>query len=155
MVTVERHVDAPPAAVWAVLADGWSYAWVVGTALIRAVDDGWPAPGTRIHHSVGAWPLLLDDDTLVLESEADRRLVLQARGRPFGQARVVIDLDPDGTGTRVRLSEEVEQGPGRRLVPAQVRGLITLVRNREGIRRLAMRAEGRAKGERDAPGSGS
>ena len=154
MVTVERHVDAPPAAVWAVLADGWSYAWVVGTALIRSVDEGWPAPGARIHHSVGVWPLLLDDDTLVVESEADRRLVLKARGRPFGEARVVIELAPNGSGTWLRLSEDVERGPGRRLVPEPVRRLVTLVRNREGIRRLALRAEGRARGERDAPGSG-
>lgn len=154
MVTVQRHVDAPPSAVWAVLADGWSYAWVVGTALIRAVDDGWPAVGTRIHHSVGAWPLLLDDNTLVLESDPERRLVLQPHGRPFGQARVVVEIEPEGSGSRVRLGEDVTAGPGRRFVPASLRRLVTLLRNREGIRRVALRAEGRAKGERSTPTSG-
>jgi uncharacterized protein YndB with AHSA1/START domain len=148
MVTVERHVDAPPAAVWSVLADGWSYAWVVGTALIRSVDAGWPSPGTHIHHSVGFWPFLLSDDTEALESVPERRLVLQPRARPLGRARVVIELEPEGSGTRVRLSEEVTEGPGRRFVPASVRGLITFLRNREGVRRVALRAEGRTRGER-------
>ena len=50
--------------VWSVLADGWSYAmWVVGASRIRAVDTNWPAPGSRIHHSVGVWPVVLSDHT--------------------------------------------------------------------------------------------
>ena len=67
---VERDIAAPVEVVWSVLADGWSYAnWVVGTARVRMVEDGWPAPGRRIHHSVGVWPLLLNDTTAVLESQ--------------------------------------------------------------------------------------
>ena len=50
------------------LSDGWLYAlWVVGAARMRDVDEGWPAVGTRLHHSVGTWPLLIDDTTEVLE----------------------------------------------------------------------------------------
>lgn len=55
--TVTRVVKAPIDAVWAVLADGWSYpVWVVGASRVRDVDAGWPAVGTRIHHAFGPWP---------------------------------------------------------------------------------------------------
>src|SRR6476469_10361131 len=84
---LERETTATPAQVWDVLADGWTYAsWVVGASRVRSVDPSWPAPGALIHHSAGAWPLLLDDETEVVESEPGRRLVLQARGRPLGAA---------------------------------------------------------------------
>jgi uncharacterized protein YndB with AHSA1/START domain len=143
MVTVERQVNAPPEHVWQVLADGWTYTWVVGTALIRQVDPDWPHPPSRIHHSVGAWPFLLSDETVSILCEPERRLELQPKGRPFlGEARVVIELVPSGTGTRVRLSEEAVAGPGRRIVPDVLRRLVIRVRNREGVRRLALRAEG-------------
>ena len=66
------------------LADGWSYAtWVVGAARVRDVDPGWPATGSRVHHSVGLWPLLIQDFTLVECSEPPRelnRLALLAEG---------------------------------------------------------------------------
>ena len=55
-------VRATPADVFAVLADGWLYpSWVVGASRVRGVDGTWPQPGSRIHHSVGVWPLLIDD----------------------------------------------------------------------------------------------
>ena len=55
MSTTKRVMQAPPDQVWAVLADGWLYPlWVVGASRMRDVDDHWPAPGARLHHSVGA-----------------------------------------------------------------------------------------------------
>ncbi len=57
MIEVERHVKVSPADVFSVLADGWLYSgWVVGASRIRAVDEQWPAVGSKIHHSVGSWP---------------------------------------------------------------------------------------------------
>lgn len=59
----EAHWEtkASPQRVWEVLADGWRYpGWVVGASGMRAVDPEWPAPGARIHHSVGLWPFLID-----------------------------------------------------------------------------------------------
>ncbi len=57
--TVERDIAASRRLVWDVLADGWTYPqWVVGNSRIRAVDDDWPAPGTRILRSAGMWPLV-------------------------------------------------------------------------------------------------
>jgi len=127
--------------VWAVLANGWSYAaWVVGASRIRSVDAGWPAAGSRIHHSAGSWPLLLNDETTVLESQAGSRLVLQAEGWPFGEATVDLTLDPSGAGCRIVMREDVSKGPGR-LVPKPARQLLLQPRNRESLRRLALLAE--------------
>ena len=44
--------------------------WAVGAARIREVDEDWPAVGARIHHSVGAWPVLISDTTVVEEVDA-------------------------------------------------------------------------------------
>ena len=95
--TVRLTTDATPAEVWDVLADGFRYpGWVVGASHMRAVDPTWPRRGARLHHSSGVWPLLVEDVTEVEESEDQRSLVLLAKARPFGAARISIVLDPDG-----------------------------------------------------------
>ena len=138
-------IEAEPNDVMAVLTDGWTYAsWVVGASTIRDVDEGFPAPGTRIHHSVGAWPLLLHDSTHVLEYEPGRRLRLEARGWPLGQATVEVTVEPDADGSLVTMTEDVSEGPGR-LVPQPIRQLGIAPRNRESLRRLAYLAEGHTK----------
>src|SRR4029078_8750898 len=92
-----RTVAMHPSAVWAVLADGWLYpVWVVGAARMREVDEHWPAVGARLHHSVGIWPLLIDDNTEVLESEPEQLLRLRTRGRPAGEAAGDILLSRGG-----------------------------------------------------------
>lgn len=140
----ERVIDAPPQAVWDVLADGWMYPlWVVGATRMRAVDDTWPAEGSKIHHSAGVWPAVINDDTEVLGVEPLRRLVLRAKGWPFGTAQVVIELEDVGSQTRVRIAEDVAEGPGR-LVPYPVRAPMIKARNVETLRRLAYVVEGRA-----------
>ena len=97
---VSRSVAAPAEAVWAVLSDGWQYAtWVVGASRVRAVDSDWPQPGTRLHHSVGLWPALISDSTLAQECQAPRHRVHTARGWPLGEARVEIEVVPDGPAT--------------------------------------------------------
>ena len=144
MVTVTRRMRCPADAVLTVLADGWSYAtWVVGTSRIRGVDPGWPASGSRIAHSAGIWPVVVDDITVALDWDSDRgRLELQARGWPAGEARVVLRVRPDGDGCVVRLDEDAVRGPGA-AIPRQLRSALLLPRNRETLRRLAMLAERR------------
>jgi NAD(P)-dependent dehydrogenase (short-subunit alcohol dehydrogenase family) len=144
--SVEREVAAAADDVWSVLAEGWSYAmWVVGTARVRAVDDGWPSTGTQIHHSVGVWPLLLNDSTSALESRAPERLVLEARGWPLGKAHVTVEVRPDGPRSCVvSIREDAVAGPGT-LVPKPVRQAMIVPRNREALRRLALLAEGKAR----------
>jgi uncharacterized protein YndB with AHSA1/START domain len=142
-MAVRRRLNCSPAQVFAVLGDGWLYPlWVVGASRMRDVDEGWPAPGAKLHHSFGTWPLLIDDTTEVLELEPDRRLVLEARGWPVGSARVEITVEEAGGGSLVSIAEDVSDGPAR-LVPQPVRVAGIDVRNRETLRRLAYLAEGR------------
>jgi hypothetical protein len=137
-------VRATPADVFALLADGWLYpSWVVGASRVRAVDPTWPLAGSRIHHSVGVWPVLIDDDTEVEELVDQRLLVLKARAWPGGEARVRISTDVVDMKCRVTIEEDAVAGPGT-LIPAPARHALLDVRNRETLQRLAYLAEGRA-----------
>ncbi len=141
---VERPVHAPADCVWTVLADGWMYStWVVGASRVRDVDLAWPDVGSRILHSVGAWPALLSDETVVMESISGSLLVLRAKAWPMGEARVEIQVRPTSATTcEVTLVEDAVSGPGR-VVPVLVRQPLIAHRNREALRRLALLAEGR------------
>lgn len=145
MTTVTRDVQCPAQAVLDVLADGWTYAtWVVGTSRIRSVDPRWPTVGTRIAHSFGVWPAVIDDVTTVRAWNPDRGIDLQARGWPAGEARVRIEVAPRGTGAcTVRIVEDAVRGPGT-LVPRPVRSAVLRPRNAETLERLARLAEGRS-----------
>ena len=91
MSTTTRVMHCTPEDVFDVLTDGWSYAtWVVGAARIREVDEDWPAVGARIHHSVGAWPVLISDTTVVEEVDAPHRLQLRVKAWPTGEGRVIL-----------------------------------------------------------------
>lgn len=131
------NVPASVERVFAVLADGWSYAgWVVGAAHIREVDPGWPGTGTRIHHSVGGWPLAVQDVTTVLDVDPPRMLELEARLWPLGAARIRLELAERHDGAEITMSEEAVKGPTA-LLPAQVQSFYLTPRNRESLRRLA------------------
>ncbi len=145
MIEVGRFTSASPEDVWDVLCDGWLYCgWVVGASRMRDVDAQWPAVDARLHHSVGGWPLLLNDTTSVLEVIAQQRLVLQARTWPAAEARVELELTPRDTGTLLTMAEDVSSGPAK-LVPAPLRWLAIRPRNAESLRRLAFLAEGRSR----------
>jgi hypothetical protein len=142
VTTVRRDVDAPASAVWRVLSDGWLYpTWVVGASRMRAVDPTWPGVGAQLHHSVGVWPLLLDDTTTVLASVPKRELVMRARGWPMGEATIRLTLTEHAGACEVEMAEDVENGPAR-LIPAPARGAALVPRNNETLRRLAYLAEG-------------
>lgn len=146
MFATSRPIEATRQQVWAVLSDGWLYpGWVVGASRIRQVDPRWPAEGTKMLHSVGSWPLLLDDDTEVLTSRPEKLLRLLARTRPFGESLVELELTdrPGLGGCIVELREDVVSGPGL-LIPAPLRQLALLPRNRESLRRLEQVVRGRA-----------
>jgi uncharacterized protein YndB with AHSA1/START domain len=142
-VVVRRHVNASPEAVFAVIGDGWTYpSWVVGAVRIRAVDSRFPAPGTRLHHSVGVWPLMIQDHSEVTRCDPGKRLVLLARAWPAGEAIVDVELEPEGDGTLVTMREDAVAGPGR-LIPKPLRSVGLVARNVETLRRLAFLAERR------------
>jgi hypothetical protein len=140
---VTREVAATSERIFEVISDGWLYpVWVVGAARMRNVDSTWPAPGSRLHHSVGIWPALLNDVTEVVACEPPYRIVLKARGWPAGEAYVDLRIDPDEEGvTTVTLGEDASSGPGR-LVPSALRRRAIQLRNAETLRRLAFVAEG-------------
>jgi uncharacterized protein YndB with AHSA1/START domain len=143
MAVNTTRINASPAQTFAVLSDGWMYTnWVVGTSHMRAVEADWPAKGSRLFHASGVWPMAMRDETVVEEIEPDRRLVLLARGRPFGEARIVIELEEDGDGTRVTMHETPVSGPGEWLHNPLSEALLVR-RNTEGLARLTAVAERR------------
>jgi uncharacterized protein YndB with AHSA1/START domain len=143
MATVTAHIKAPPEAIFAVLADGWSYSgWVVGTSHMRAVEDAWPSVGSRLFHASGVWPAVLADETSVEAITRDERLVMTARGRPLGEARIEVSLAPDGAGTTVTLAETPIRGPGHWL-HHRVSDSVLRRRNEESLARLAALSERR------------
>ncbi|MEN4476363.1 SRPBCC family protein [Mycolicibacterium cosmeticum] len=143
VLTVKRDTSATRSRVWEVIADGWTYSqWVVGNSRMRAVDPGWPAVGSTIEHSIGVWPLLLDDITVVQDCRPLEELVLLAKGRPLGKARITLRLfDIDG-GCRIEMAE-VPVGAPMGWVPHRLALLAVVPRNRECTRRLAALAERR------------
>lgn len=141
MALVRRTVKAPPAAVYAVLADGWTYSdWVVGTAHIRDVDPSWPAPGARLHHKAGPWPISLNDMSTVVAVEPERLLELRAGLWPLGEATVRITLEPAGEATVVTMHEDFHAGP-LHFIKNKINDLLLHRRNVETLRRLADIAE--------------
>ena len=144
-LTATRDTTATPEQVWAVLADGWTYSqWVVGNGRMRAVDADWPAPGSKIHHTIGVWPLIINDETVVEACTPCRELVLLARVRPFGRARITLRLKPSPTGCRIEMSEVPAGGP-LSLVPQRLALAAVWPRNRECTWRLAAHAERRTQ----------
>ncbi len=143
MSTNIRRFHCSPDAVFAVLADGWVFpTWVVGASRMRAVDASWPAEGSKLHHSFGVWPALIDDTTTVLEWDPPRRMVIKPAGWPIGEAKVTLQVKPRGDGCVVRIDEEAVAGPGA-LVPKPLLDVPLHIRNVETLRRLAYIAEGR------------
>lgn len=139
----ERYVEASPKDVFDVLADGWTYSgWVVGASRIREVDTGFPQPGTSIHHSVGIWPLLIDDKTTSEECQEPLELALKVRAWPTGAGRVVFTIRPEPGGCAVRLVEAATSGPAR-LIPERLTDAFLHWRNVETLRRLAFIVERR------------
>ncbi|KGJ72189.1 polyketide cyclase [Cryobacterium roopkundense] len=139
-----RFVACTPDDVFAVLANGWLYpSWVVGASRMRGVDEAWPAPGSALHHSVGVWPLLIDDSTSILEWDPPRHALLKARGWPLGEATVAVDVQQRDNGCVIRLLEVGTAGPAR-LVPRLITDPALRIRNVETLQRLAYLAEGRA-----------
>jgi len=91
VATNERFVLVPPQAVWDALADAGGYGyWVPGSRVIRDAEPGWPAPGSRFHHTIGVGPFEVSDDTTALEARPPELLRMRAKGRPIGTATVTL-----------------------------------------------------------------
>ena len=138
----EITVDAPPPAVWDVLADPPSYEeWVVGNKETRDYDRSWPAPRAEFHHKIGFGPVAVKDKTVALEALPPRRLVMNVRALPVGHGIVTFELQEAVSGTLVQMEEHAAGGPVKLLWPA-FDPLIRL-RNAETLRRLKRLTETR------------
>jgi uncharacterized protein YndB with AHSA1/START domain len=136
MVTTKCYVQAAPQDVFAVLANGWHYSgWFVGTSHMRAVEEEWPAAGSRVFHARGAWPASFPDETQVEEVTTNERLLLTAGEAPMGKARVEITLAANGDGTSVTMSETPLRGRARWMQNPCLNTL-TARRNLEALARL-------------------
>ena len=123
------------------IADGWTYSqWVVGNSRMRAVDPNWPAQGSTIRHSIGVWPLVINDETIVEESVPLEKLVLHAKGRPFGGCPSHLAAQRHSRGCRVTMEEYPVSGAGA-LMPSRLWDLAAWPRNRETLWRLGAIAQ--------------
>jgi len=146
-LTVTRETTASRQQVWNVIADGWTYSqWVVGNTRMRAVAPNWPAPGSKIHHTIGIWPMVLNDETEVESCTPLEELVLLAKGRPFAGARITLRLSDTENGSRIEMAEVPVGGP-LNWVPRRLALAAAWPRNRECLRRLAALAERREEPE--------
>jgi uncharacterized protein YndB with AHSA1/START domain len=133
--TVTQTIHAPPAAVWAVLADiGGVADWNPGVvASARTGGTGADCGSTR-HCDLGRAGYV---DEEVVESEAERRIVFRITrsNLPFRRAEVAFALAPTDAGTRVSVSPtyELKYGPLGVLIDA----LMVRRTYRKGMRSLA------------------
>jgi uncharacterized protein YndB with AHSA1/START domain len=144
MAENHAYIDAPPDAVFDVLADAESYHyWVVGSSEIRAADADWPQPGSKFHHTQGFYGVGLKDDTVSIAANRPRQLVMEVRFRSLMVGKVEFRLRPRGRGTHVTMIEYPLSGPIARINnPLIDRAL--WARNVETLRRLRKLAEERA-----------
>jgi uncharacterized protein YndB with AHSA1/START domain len=136
MATSERFMPVQPQHVWAALARPEAYAyWVVGSKEIRDIDPHWPARGARFHHTVGLGPLKVADHTESLKCSPPHELVMRAKARPLGSARVTMRLAARDGGTLVRMEENPDGLTALLTVNPAVQ-LLTAGRNAESLARL-------------------
>jgi Polyketide cyclase / dehydrase and lipid transport len=142
MARTEAHIAATPQAVFDVLSNPRSYGyWVVGSRKIRSADGDWPKVGTAFDHSVGAGPLVIRDYSYVEEVDAPRYLQLRVKARPFGTARVKMELVKSGAGTDVTMIEDPADRASA-FIFNPLTHLAVRIRNGVALRRLEKLATG-------------
>lgn len=137
-------VDAPPTDVFEVLLDPYTYPhWVVGAKQVRSVDDDWPRPGSKFHHTVGAGPATVNDSSELIEVDPPHHLRLEVRFRPVGVGTVDFEVAPAAGGqSRITMSEAPKAGPVWHLWNRAM-DTLTHVRNAVSLQRLKRQVERR------------
>jgi uncharacterized protein YndB with AHSA1/START domain len=136
MATNSTQIAASPDEVFAALANPENYGdWVVGSDTIRDADPTWPRVGSRFHHRIGFGLVKVSDHTEVLDVDAPHRLVMLARARPLGTARITMLLVAREGGTQVTMIE-VAGDQLSALVFNRLTDPLVHLRNVESLRRL-------------------
>ncbi|WP_395576456.1 SRPBCC family protein [Streptomyces sp. BK79] len=150
MAVRHRLVQASPAAVWDVLANGDLYVeWVVGPSEVTPKSGQWPQVGATIAYEVRLGPLRLNNESVVRRCEEGSVLELEAKAGRLGTGRIAIELRPWGENCLVIVDEHPLRGPGGLVHNAAVEALIQ-VRHRAMLARLAKLCEAQA-GDRCGP----
>ncbi|MFI0165816.1 SRPBCC family protein [Streptomyces sp. NPDC017095] len=150
MAVRHRVINAEPAAVWEVLADGHRYAdWVVGTGASRPKRGQWPQKDASLEYEVRLGPLRLHNETVVRSCEEGSRLELEIIAGPLGTARCSIQLREWSDHTLVIVDEHPLRGAGAVLHNVGVETLIQL-RHRAMLARLARCCEETANNANNA-----
>ncbi|WP_030022950.1 SRPBCC family protein [Streptomyces monomycini] len=139
-----RHqlIKSPPAAVWAVLADGARYQeWVVGPYRSEPAEGDWPELGSSIAYSVRVGPWSLSGRTIVRRVEPPRELELEIESGALGSARIAAEIRPWGEHSLIIMDEHPLRGPGGLLHNAVLDALLQ-IRHRSMLGRLAKVVEG-------------
>ena len=96
-----------------VITFGTAAARKSGSAHRKPVGGAGTAPCSRILHSIGAWPALINDETVVESCVSGEELVLLAKVRPAAEARITMRLSDIPGGRRVEMTEVAVSRPLR------------------------------------------
>jgi hypothetical protein len=69
--------------------------------------------GSTIRHSIGVWPVVINDETVVEHCLPGQDLVLLAKLGPFGAARITLRLEETADGCRIVMDEVPVRGSDR------------------------------------------
>ncbi len=109
-IHVTRRLDAPPDAVFEVLADHGRYDRFAGIHRSEVIVQGDPAPnGLGAVRRIWARGLRFEEEITAYEPSARLDyLILDVRGLPFSHEGGSIRLSPDGDGTEAVWSSSFE-----------------------------------------------
>jgi hypothetical protein len=134
-----------------VLADERLYP--LGVVGIQSIATRWPESGSRLHHSFGIWPTVVDDATEILAVRPGEPLDVRPRGRLVGEAQIAAAdrrraaLHPACNSARGRCAEPAP------FTPAVLNAPLLASAKREAYRQLAMLTEGGGATPTDHPTS--
>ena len=113
LISRDIVVDAPPAAVFAVLTDPRAHPDFDGSGMLRSVVSGPDrlTEGSRFGMAMGIGVPYRIQNTVV-EFEQDRRIAW----RHLGRHRWRYELEPAGAGTRVTETFDLSTSPAARLL---------------------------------------